>query len=291
MWNGKGARAFRSRGRAPGQRRYAMGWLGLIVLSIAIGPLACTTVAEHRKLEARVIDIERGKPTGALREQVADYVADIDALREEMRTLEGRVELAEKAAADALEDARKARIGLAQLKAQTQSGPTAVGNSVDQTGALEGVSGGAGAVVPVVVIDGESGEEPEQLSAEIQAYRAAHMAWQNDDNDVCIDRFRKFLQTYPASPYADDAAFWMADCHYKQADYKNAVLRFDDVVRNYPAGNKAPDALYRQGESLLKLGPGFREAAKRAFERVVKEYPDSARADDARQQLELYSSG
>ncbi|MCP3983490.1 MAG: tetratricopeptide repeat protein, partial [bacterium] len=54
---------------------------------------------------------------------------------------------------------------------------------------------------------------------------------------------------------------------------------------------KASDALYRQGESLLKLGPGFREAAKRAFERVIKEYPDSARASEARRQLDLYTAG
>ena len=37
----------------------------------------------------------------------------------------------------------------------------------------------------------------------------------------------------------------------------------------------------------MKLGPGFHEAAKRAFERVVKEYPDSSRAADARKQLDL----
>jgi TolA-binding protein len=83
----------------------------------------------------------------------------------------------------------------------------------------------------------------------------------------------------------------MADCHYKQGEFKNAVLRFDDVVRNFPDGNRAPDALYRQGEALLKLGPGFREAARRAFERVLKEYPDSARVPEARRQLELHGSG
>ena len=107
------------------------------------------------------------------------------------------------------------------------------------------------------------------------------------DAEACIDRFRKFLQTHPSSSYADDAAFWMADCHFKQGDYKNAVLRFDDVVRNYPAGEKAPDALYRQGESLLKLGPGYHPAAKRAFERVLKEYPESSRAEESKRQLQL----
>jgi tol-pal system protein YbgF len=240
-------------------------------------------VAEMRKIEKRVIDMERGgRPAssgGGLREQVADYVADIDSLREEMRTLEGRLEVTERAAADALADARKARMDLAQLKARAQRGGAGEATPSDAGG------GTAGADAP--------GDDtaPEDLSAEIRAYRSAHAAWQSDDTSACVDRFRDFLQTYPASPYADDSAFWMADCHYKQAEFKKAVLRFDEVVRNYPNGNKAPDALYRQGESLLKLGPGFREAAKRAFERVIKEYPDSARATEAKQQLDLYKAG
>ena len=129
------------------------------------------------------------------------------------------------------------------------------------------------------------------MSEEVQAYREAYSARHGEDQAVCIDRFRQFLQTYPSSIYADDAAFWMADCHFEQGDLKNAVLRFDDVVRNYPTGNKAPDALYRQGETLLKMGEGFHHAAKQAFKRVLNEYPDSARAREATRQLELISSG
>jgi tol-pal system protein YbgF len=260
---------------------------GVFALAI-FATTGCATVAELRKVEARVIDMERGRTPGggALREQVADYVADIDALREEMRTLEGRLEVTEKAAADALEDARRARLDLAQMKAQLQRGETPTGDTSD----AGGTPTAATAAASVNVLPGD-GEDEEDLSAEIQAYRAAHAAWQKGDTGTCVERFRDFLQTYPASPYADDAAFWMADCHYKQAEYKKAVLRFDEVVRNYPAGNKASDALYRQGESLLKLGPGFREAAKRAFERVIKEYPDSERANEARRQLDLYSTG
>jgi len=259
----------------------------MVVLLTSVG---CATVAELRKVEARVIDMERGRPAGggALREQVADYVADIDALREEMRTLEGRLEVAEKAAADALEDARRARLDLAQIKAaaQREGGAEAGTTSLEGAAAISSTSGGG----VVAAIPG--GNPPDgQQSAEIQAYRSAHAAWQREETAACVDRFRDFLQTYPDSPYADDAAFWMADCHYKQAEYKKAVLRFDEVVRNYPAGNKASDALYRQGESLLKLGPGFREAARRAFERVIKEYPDSSRASEARRQLDLYNAG
>ena len=79
----------------------------------------------------------------------------------------------------------------------------------------------------------------------------------------------------------------MAECHFKKGDYKSAVLRFDDVVARYPEGDKSADALYRQGEALLKLGPGYAKAASKAFERVVAEYPNSARAEEAKKQLEV----
>jgi TolA-binding protein len=62
-------------------------------------------------------------------------------------------------------------------------------------------------------------------------------------------------------------------------------------VARYPTGNKAPDALYRQGEALLRLGPGYGKAAGKAFERVIAEYPDSARAQEARKQLDLLGAG
>ena len=274
-----------------------------LLVVLLVSSLGCVTVAELRKVENRVADMESGQPGGhGLREQIADYVADIDGLRDELRTLEGRLEVAERAAADALADARRARMDLAQLKSRSQregaseaGSPAATSAASETTPAPVAASMGGKAANAALSTGsagaGKNAPPPEDLSAEIQAYRTAHAAWQDDDTGTCVERFREFLQTYPASPYADDAAFWMADCYYKQAEYKKAVLRFDEVVRNYPAGNKASAALYRQGESLLKLGPGFREAAKRAFERVIKEYPDSARSSEAKRQLELYTSG
>jgi TolA-binding protein len=79
----------------------------------------------------------------------------------------------------------------------------------------------------------------------------------------------------------------MADCYFKQGDYQTAILRFDDVAGRYPNSGKAPEALYRQGEALLRLGPRYGKAARKAFERVINEYPKSERAEQAARQLEL----
>jgi tol-pal system protein YbgF len=242
---------------------------GAMLVAFASG---CVTVAEFRKLEARVVDLQRAESTDASRRELADSGADIDSLRGQLQQLSGRFEVSEKKANDALSEVRRLREELAAINARALAAVS------------EGEAGSADDA-------GEPEADEGPPSAEVVAYRQAYAFWRGDDHGTCIDEFRSFLQTYPASPYADDAAFWMADCHYKQGDYKNAVLRFDDVVRNYPTGNRAPDALYRQGESLLKLGPSYHEAAKRAFQRVLKEYPDSARAAQASDQLKLIEAG
>ncbi len=255
--------------RGRGTRLLAVGALSLLVTATG-----CVTVGDFRR---EMADLERrtDEKIRASRRpgDFADVVAKIDELNDEMRALRGRLEVAEKTSADALAEARRARQELAARSAAE--------------------SGGGGAAAGAAVVAPVPGAEEEEVaeSDELVAYRTAYAHWREGEHAACIDGFREFLRTYPSSEYSDDAAFWMADCHFKQGDYKNAVLRFDDVVKNYPTGNKAPDALYRQGESLLRLGPGFHEAAKRAFERVVKEYPDSARAPEAEKQIKLLATG
>jgi len=247
---------------------------GAILCLCAALSVGCVTQGDFMKLQERVMDMERkssGKEDPFAR--IAELSSEVEELREQQRLVMGELEVAQKTADDALGEAAKAREALAAA----------------------GITGaGAMALVPLA-------EAPEALvlpdddggtaSEEIVAYQEALNAWRGDDHKICIDRFRKFLQVHPGSPYADDAAYWMADCHFKQGDYRVAVLRFNDVVRVYPSGNKAADALYRQGESLLKLGPGFYDAATTVFKQVLKDYPDSPRAREAQQQLEAIGSG
>jgi tol-pal system protein YbgF len=194
---------------------------------------------------------------------MADLGARLDALEGELDRLNGRVEESEHRTREALEEARSAR--------------------------REAAQGNATPPAPVPAGANSSGSEAD--SVELDAYRHARAAWSDGDADACIDRFLNFLQTHPSSTYAENASYWMADCYFKRGDFKTAVLRFDDVVARYPDGARAPDALYRQGESLLRLGPQYGKAAGKAFERVVQEYPNSERATKAREQLKLLRSG
>ncbi len=273
-WRKSDGRKLEGRRKSP--RELALVSVALLLVAVGASSWGCVTVAEHRKLQRRVMDMQRSSGTSQARQQLADLAAEMDDLEAQLRDLTGRLEEVQQLAREGLEEARKARREAAAAAVATPQGREG------------GASGPAGAAVARAVAEAEADGE---LSDELKSYKAGLTAWREKDYTTCIDRFRAFLQTYASSSRADDAAFWIADCHYKQGEFKNAVLRFDDVVRNYPTGNRAPDALYRQGQSLLKLGPGFHEAARRAFERVLKEYPDSARAAEAKRQLEVHAAG
>jgi tol-pal system protein YbgF len=230
------------------------------VFALAACATACVTPAEFRKLERRVVDLQRGTGSGPDAGRVAELGAQLDTLQQSVADLRGRLEVAEHQVQQALQEARTA---LEEARA--------AGDTAHPVG--EGAPGEAAAVE----------------SEEILAYREAHTAWRAGDSEACIDRFTKFLQNYASSDYADDATYWLADCYFKQGNFSAAILRFDDVARQYPSGNKAADALYRQGEALLRMGHG--KAAGNAFERVLQDYPDSARAPEAKRQLDLLGSG
>lgn len=232
-----------------------------LLLSCAL-PLGCATVAEQHKLEYEVNKLKAGSSLAEQGKRIAELSAELEAVRAEVAELRGRVDVAEHTASEALGDAQKAR----------QEAATA---ATEETGE------------PTAGAEGEPAPTEGPASEELALYREAYDAWRTNDYATCVDRFGRFLQSFASSKYADDAAFWLADCHYRQGDLKTAILRFDEVATGHPESDKAPEALFRQGEALLQMGPQFSKAAQKAFQRVVDNYPDSKRARDAKERLAI----
>jgi len=275
---------------------------------ILLGATGCATTAEYRRLEREVRGLQATRAAGgSTAGEVADLGIRLDEVEERVKELQGLLEQVDHRTKQAMEEAQAARTDAAEARGDadtarrdaaeaTRMAKEAQAASAARSAAAVAVAPEATIAPAATVTEPTPAEEPSGPGAAggtgvIEAYRSAYAAWRNDDTEACIDQFRQFLQTNASSPFADDAAFWMADCYFKQGDYKTAILRFDDVVSRYPTGNKAADALYRQGEALLRLGPGYQKAAGKAFERVVREYPDSDRAIEARRQLEILGTG
>ncbi len=277
----------RNLGTSGSRPRAVVRSLGVLISStfLLLLPVACVTTGDFLRLQEKVAEhhmSNRDEPDPFAR--IAKLSADVDALRQEIRDLQGQVEVARKESADALDEVHRTRVAVAQ--GATAAAASGAGNSgtagADEAGQTA-VVGGAGLATDA----GAAATKPDE---ELAGYQAALDAWRTDQYGECIERFTGFLQAYPTSGYADDAAYWLADCTYKNGEFKRAVVRFNAVVSVYPESPKAPDALYRQGESLLKLGPKFHEAARTVFRRVQKDYPDSERSVEAAQQLERLGS-
>jgi len=261
----------------PRRARHAVvrsaGWVLLWVTVVFAG--GCASQGDLLRLQEQVAEHHQagsGAPDPFAR--IAQLAAEVDSMRQEILDLEGELELARKESADALAEIRATRTTLARQSAEAAAASVALGIAAD---------GGA-----ELGVDEALAPAPDQ---QLVGYQQALDAWRGDEYPACIERFTGFLQSYPTSSYADDEAFWLADCTFKNREFKRAVIRFSDVVRVYPDSPKAPDALYRQGESLLKLGPRFEEAARTVFRRLQKDYPDSERAAEAAQQLDRLGPG
>ena len=85
----------------------------------------------------------------------------------------------------------------------------------------------------------------------------------------------------------DDAAFYIAETSFLQGDFQGAVEAYEQVVRNYPDGDMVPEAAYKLGVALDRIGEPDR--ARESFQLVVTDFPDNRMAALAQQQLDRLS--
>ena len=95
--------------------------------------------------------------------------------------------------------------------------------------------------------------------------------------------FKTYLKKYPNTEYSDSAQFWIGECYYFERKYEQAILEYEKVIKNYPQGNKVPNAMLKQGFAFLNLGD--KSSAKLLLEQVAKNYPGSNQARMARAKL------
>jgi tol-pal system protein YbgF len=98
--------------------------------------------------------------------------------------------------------------------------------------------------------------------------------------------FNRFLETYPGSPYSDNAYYWLGETYYVTRDFDRALASFSQLVTSYPQSPKLPGA-------RLKIGYIYYEkqdwaAARQELGSLVTGYPGSTEArlaDDRLQRM------
>lgn len=122
-----------------------------------------------------------------------------------------------------------------------------------------------------------------QYSKPADLYKRARNLLLEEDYINAATLFRSFIKTHPEDSLADNAVYWLAECHYSMGEYKKAIAVFSDLEKMYPKSEKVPDAILKTGYSYIALDDANR--ANHYLKKVLKTYPFSPAAEKAQEKL------
>jgi len=114
-------------------------------------------------------------------------------------------------------------------------------------------------------------------------YNNALRDYNAGNNDLSSQEFAEYIKFYPNTDLAGNAYFYLAEIAYRQANYQEAAKDYDQVLQNFPTGNKAPSAELKKGYSLIELGQ--KEDGITELRHLVQRYPRSPEALQAKERL------
>lgn len=140
-----------------------------------------------------------------------------------------------------------------------------------------GTSGGSGTSLAV---GANTAGDP---AVENRAYDTAFSLFKIGNYLGAIGSFQNFQKTYPASPLAANAQYWIGNSYSALKDYRTAIAQQQRLISTYSNSPKVPDALLNIASSQLELGE--KEEAKRTLSDIIAKYPLSPAADSAKKRL------
>jgi len=117
---------------------------------------------------------------------------------------------------------------------------------------------------------------PAPVEVSVEGYRRGLRLVRDRKFDEALQELDAFYSANQGHPYADNALFWCGEIHYLRHEYTQALEDFERLQKLHPWGNKAPDALYRMGQIHLRRGD--RARARAYFDKVREQFPDTAAA-------------
>ena len=102
------------------------------------------------------------------------------------------------------------------------------------------------------------------------------------DYTGAIAAFQQFQKDYPDSSFTPNSHYWLGQLYFAKKQDKEAVKSFAAVI-TYKDSNKRADALVKLGD-IAKRNNNEAQA-KKYYQQVVDEYPSSASANLAKQNL------
>ncbi|MEP7329144.1 MAG: tol-pal system protein YbgF [Betaproteobacteria bacterium] len=120
-------------------------------------------------------------------------------------------------------------------------------------------------------------------ASEQRLYDGALDQFKRGDYPGAIASFNTFVKTYPRSPLAASAQYWVGNAQFARKDYRAAIAAQRQLLQSYPDSTKVPDALLNIASAQSELGDSA--SARRTLEELIAKFPQSESAGKAKQRL------
>ena len=202
-----------------------------------------------------------------MRKLAADTQANIDSVRTEMQALNGRIDdiaLSVKKPSEELQryrdDSDKRIIALEDRVIKLQTALDDLNKKI--------------ADLPT--------QKPAPPSPDT-LYMKGLETFKTGDMAAARDVFSKFLEQYPKNDLAANAYYWIGETYYSEKNYDQAILSFQEVIKNYPQKDKVPAAMLKQAMSFKAIKDT--KSARYVLKKLMESNPKSDEAKKAKELL------
>ncbi len=138
-------------------------------------------------------------------------------------------------------------------------------------------------------IQAQQATQQAQQQAQAQApppdvlYNNALRDYNGNKNDLALQEFSDYIKFYPNTDLAGNSYFYLGELQFRQGNYQQAAQSYDQVLQNFPSGNKAASAQLKKGFALIELGK--QDDGVGELRHLIQRYPHSPEALQARDRL------
>jgi tol-pal system protein YbgF len=233
---------------------------------------------QQKQFNKKIQELEEAQQVAA--KTVSDLLIRIQYLTTEVQMLTGRLEEAryhsEKNSAELKENKEMLSAKMKQLDIMVEdlkkrlAGPTPVAAPKEEPKKTKAAAEHK---------DDNKGKEDdlEKEKTDVKdAYMAAYEAYKEARTVEAREKFKALLMDYSENEYSDNARFWIAESYYKDGNYEDAILAYEELFKKNPDSDKVSGAMLKQGLAFYALKDS--KTGRIILERLVDKFPESDQA-------------
>lgn len=231
-------------------------------------------------LSTKISEFERnlGDEDMQLRTEYAKLNAGIEAIKDDVQLLRGRLEESEFMMQERLKAGENAEKGTQILLDKLSINLNQMEIRLRYIEQYLNLEPAGSLAVPK-----KSSQKADKTLTDQERYVAAKQAFDQGDFETARSAFEVIIKDFPKSEHADNAQFWIGEIYYREKWYEKAILEYQKVIENYPKGNKVPASLLKQGFAFISLGD--KANSRLILKELSQKYPKTNEGKIALQKL------